>query len=240
MLNAATAAALDRIARRANDVLHAYEPGFAPADGAAASTRVRALPQNDPLAVVAPEGAYFLTPAADGAARYSRDGGFRVVGGALVSRDGSPVFGYAAGAGGRLAPLRIDSVDRAVGGVGNPRVERDGTFCYTRTSLDPRSGAKREERVDVGRVALARFPAGTLPVRLDGTHVGAPSGVSPHVGRPADGNFAALAVGARDLGGVDILAGLRRLQEAYMNFEALDAARQAGLGVEKTSLDLVK
>ena len=83
-------------------------------------------------------------------------------------------------------------------------LEDDGVLAYTRASIDPRTRERSVERVVVGRVALARFPAGGNPQRLDATHFGAVAGVVPHVGVPADGGFAALATRARDVGNVDI------------------------------------
>jgi hypothetical protein len=92
----------------------------------------------------------------------------------------------------------------------------------------------------VGRVALARFPAGTQPVRVDAVHVAAPAGVRAQVGVPGDGYFAPLVPHARDLGGVDIVAGLEKMREAYEAFDALRAAHQARGTLEKSALDLVK
>jgi hypothetical protein len=94
--------------------------------------------------------------------------------------------------------------------------------------------------VIVGRLALARLPAGTLAERAGATHVVPPHGVTPVVGRPADGTFAALTTFARDLGRLDLAAGLQRLQEAYLSFDALLSARHARGDVDKTTMDLVK
>lgn len=87
---------------------------------------------------------------------------------------------------------------------------------------------------------LARLPAGTLPERVDVTHVRAPRGVMPLVGHPSDGNFAALTLHARDLGRLNVVAGLQRLAEAYLSLEALLSAHHARGGTDKTTMDLVK
>ncbi|MGB8204596.1 MAG: hypothetical protein WCE83_07950, partial [Candidatus Baltobacteraceae bacterium] len=128
----------------------------------------------------------------------------------------------------------------ALGRVADPRIGADGTVSYPRTTVDPRGGERRSERVALGRLALARLPAGTQPVRLDATHVAAPAGVPVFVGVPADGTFAPLTTNARDRGRIDPAAGLQRLQEAYLAFEALQAEHMARLGTEKTTLDLLK
>ena len=120
------------------------------------------------------------------------------------------------------------------------RVESDGTVAYTRAAIDPRTGARSVERVVLGRIALARFPAGTQPARLDAARVAAPPGVVPHLGTPADGTFPALATYSRDAGAIDIDAGVARLDEAYRAFEALGAVVKSRASVQKTTMDLVK
>ena len=68
--------------------------------------------------------------------------------------------------------------------VGDVRVEDDGSLAYTRASIDPRTRERSLERTVVGRVALARFPAGGTPQRIDATHFSAVAGVVPHLGAP--------------------------------------------------------
>ncbi len=119
-------------------------------------------------------------------------------------------------------------------------LEDDGVLAYTRTSIDPRTRERSTERAVVGRVALARFPAGSNPQRLDATHFGAVAGIVPHVGAPADGAFPALATHARDIGNVDIDTGLQRLTEAYVAFSALQAANKAQGAGSKVVMDLLK
>ena len=239
MIDPAIAASFARIAARERDVMGAYRPGFIPESSDVAS-RSNVQPSADPLGVVAPEGTYFVTPGADGVARFSRDGGFVLEGGELRAPGGAPVLGIAFGRGSTLAPLRVDPYDAALGHASGARIDADGTFSYARTSVDPRTGERRAERVAVGRIALARFPAGSEPERVDGAHVRAPHGVVPHVGLPADGTFTALATHARDLGRVDIIASIEKMNDAYRSLEALRSAERARGSLEKQSMDLLK
>jgi hypothetical protein len=239
MISAATSDALERIATRASDVLSAYASGFEPQRADVAANAPSLERSQDPLSVVAPERTYFLVER-DGALRYTRDGAFTFDDGTLRAHDGAAVLGVRAGERAAPHPLEIDPIDRALGRVCDERVESDGAVSYARTTIDPRSGERRVERVAVGRVALARFPAGTQAARLDATHLDAPRGVVPFVGHPSDGAFGPLRTYARDTGRLDLLAGLQRLQEAYLSFEALRAAQNARGGLDKTTLDLVK
>lgn len=238
MIDLRNEAWLARIEARRSDVEHADVPGFVPdSNDVAGPTRIVA--QRDPLAVVAPEGTYFLTGDAKGALAFGRDGRFSVTDGWLCGPDGRRVLGFPHGAG-ALAPLRIDPRDAALGGIGEPRIEPDGSFVYGRMAVDPRSGERRVERATVGRIALARFPAGTQPARTGSAHVSPPPGVAPRVGCPAADGFPALVTQARDLGRVDLMAGLARLDEAYLSYGALRAAFRGRAEVEKATLELVK
>jgi len=231
-------AGLAGIEARRRDVAHADVAGFTPEAGdVTGPTRVVAW--RDPLAVVAPEGTYFLTGDGSGAIAYGRDGGFAVKDGWLCAAGGTRVLGFPDG-GRALAPLRIDPHDAALGGVGRPRIDPDGAFVYDRLAIDPRSGDRRAERVTVGRVALARFPAGTQPVRLDATRVKAPPGVAPRIGSPGTSGFPVLLTQARDLGRLDLLAGLERLDDAYIAYGAMRTAFRGRMGAEKAVMDLVK
>jgi len=136
--------------------------------------------------------------------------------------------------------LRVPEPDRTLGRAAGIQLEEDGVLAYTRASIDPRTRERTLERAIVGRVALARFPAGGNPQRLDATHFGAVAGVVPHIGAPADGGFAALATRARDAGNVDIDMGLQRLTEAYVAFSALQAANKAQGAGSKVVMDLLK
>jgi hypothetical protein len=242
VIDPATYDALSRIANRANDALHGYESGFEPVErDAARPTGAPTVPDSGPLAVAAPPGAYFVAQGAAGERLYTRDGGFRFEGGVLRTRDGTALLGHPSGGrAGVTSPLRADAVDLALGRLSAARIDGDGSLSCALSVVEPRTGARRVDRVVLGRVALARFPAGTAPPRVDATHVRAPAGVLPHVGLPGDGNFGTLATHARDLGGLDPEAGIARLQEAYVSFEALQAAHRAHGDVEKTAMDLLK
>jgi hypothetical protein len=239
MIDATTTAGLAEIAARERDVAHAYEPGFVPEanDVAAAPRTIRSA---DPLSVAAPAGTYFLASGSGDAVRFTRDGSFALVDGMLCGPDGRAILGFPIGEHAKLGPLRVDDFDRALGRVSQACVDSDGTLSYLRTSLDPRTGERRIERFAVGKVAVARFPAGTQPLRLDATHVTTPPGTKARVGVPGKDAFAALVPGARDLGGVDIVAGLEKVREAYDTFAAARAARHAHGSNEKTTMDLVK
>jgi hypothetical protein len=238
MMPQAIADALGRIEQQAQDVFGGFEPGFEPADARTKRHGAASAPSLDPLSVVAPDGSYFVSENGSGLG-FSRDGSFAFDDGTLRARDGAPVLGYGADAK-KPSPLRADPLDVALGRVANPRIARDGTLSYERSSLDPRTGERRFERVAVGRIALARFPAGTQPVRRDAVHVVAPRGVAASLGRAGESGSGFLTPFARDLGGVDMAAGLDRLQEAYLAFEALRTAGLARAGLERGAMDLVK
>jgi flagellar basal body rod protein FlgG len=238
MIDPATANALDRLDARNTDVRNAYAGGFVPLANDA-TRRPPIVSSSDPLSVALPDSAFVLTPDSGGQVGYSRDGAFHFTAGELRASDGRPVLGFASG-NRKLVPLRVDPYDAALGRVSEGRIEADGSVCYTRLCIDPRTGERRAERVTLGRIALARFPAGTQTERVDADHVRPPAGVSPQLGLPADGTFPALITKARDLGRVDILAGLEKMKEAYDNYEALRAAHHGRGETEKIAMDLVK
>lgn len=235
-LNAPISAALERIAERASDVRRAYEPGALPArdDVAAQSASQPAL---DPLSVALPESAYLVARGEKGYA-YTRDGSLCVRDGRLLDAAGRPILGT--NAGGTLTEIAIDPVDAALGRAGNVRVESDGSVVYDRPSIDPRNGARAAQRVVAGRVALARFPAASKLVPARDGSLAAPPGVAPHVGAPADGSFGALQTMRRTGFGVDLDASLARLKDAYVAFDALQAAEAAKGRCGKTVMDLLK
>jgi hypothetical protein len=156
--------------------------------------------------------------------------------------DGSAALGYPAANPGSSTPqrLRVDPVDAALGRVNDAHVEADGTVAYSRTVIDPKTSKPSTERVAIGRVALARFPAGTELQRVTATHATPPAGVVPTVGKPSEGTFGALATQSRDLGSVDFEAGLVQLREALLALDAMSAGAQVEARESKTALDLIK
>lgn len=239
MLGSPAVAALQRIADRANDVLAAYTPGAFPLrhDVDAGSSTV---PAADPLSAAAPNGAWFVTIDDRGARTYTRAGTFHVAAdGTLRTADDARVLGFANGET-AAGPLTLGEIDHALGRGRDARIEADGSLAYTRSSIDPRTRERSLERTVVGRLALARFPAGGNPHRIDATHFTAAAGVVPHIGVPADGTFGALVPNARDIGSVDLYAGLQRLSDAYVAFSALAAANRAQYDGDKVAMDLLK
>lgn len=241
MIGASALEAYDRVLSRAQDLREIFRSGARPLnDDVAGPPEI--VPSSDPLSIVPPPGAWLVTRGTDGQRAYERDGTLHFEDGVLRTASGADVLGYPSGDGRGAVPipLRITATDIALGRAGGARVEADGTVSYSRTALDPRSGARSAERVVIGRVALARFPAGTQPQRIDAARVTAPRGVVAHLGTAGDGTFAPLATFSRDAGTIDIAAGVARLDEAYRAFEALGAAMKSRAGVDKTAVDLVK
>ncbi len=237
-LNAAMSAALDRIAERAADVRRAFTPGAVPEHDDVLTTSAASDFTLDPLAVSAPDHAYFITVDDAGKSAYTRDGSFSLRGGALVDGGGRFVCGVRV-MGEAPAQLRVDPVDESLGRVRDAHVDRDGTFAYRRETIDPRTAARESQRVVVGRLALARFPAGTRLLG-DGDEMQAPPGVTPEIGVPGDERFAPLATMQRDRSRIDIDESLIRLKDAYLRFDALQAAEAAKGHLGKTAMDLVK
>lgn len=184
-LSSPLSAALDRITERAADVRRAYTPGAIPEHDDVATPATFFDFTLDPLAVAAPEEAYFIAADDTGRTTYTRNGAFTLRDGRLSDADGRAIVGARA-PGEALAPLRLDPVDEALGRVRDARLERDGTLTYRRETVDPRSGAREEQRVVIGRVALARFPAGTRLESSDGSHGSAPPGIAPQIGMAGD------------------------------------------------------
>lgn len=241
MIGASPVDAYERVLARAQDLRDAFRPGAIPLnDDVRAAPAV--VPSTDPLSVVPPPGAWLVTRSAGGARAYERDGTFSLADGVLRTPGGAEVLGYPAGdaRGAVPVPLRVTPTDLALGRAANARIDGDGTVAYVRASIDPATGTRGVERVVLGRVALARFPAGTHPARLDSARVAAPAGVVPHLGTPADGTFPPLATASRDAGTIDVAAGVARLDEAYRAFEALGAAVRSRSHVDKTAVDLIK
>ncbi len=239
MVNAATEDALERITQRAADVQHAFMPGASSSFGDVVTEAAASQATLDPLSVAAPADAYFITTDERGRTVYTRDGGFVLAGGTLAGANGSAILGFRSSAG-ATSELHVDDVDAALGRVNGLRIEPDGTLTYDRAVIDPRTGARERERVAVGRVALARFPAATKLAASDANHFLAPAGIPPHVGRAGDGNFARVAPMQRETSRIDFDRSLDRLEEAYVAFDAVQAAHKVQGGIGKTAMDLLK
>lgn len=239
LVNPTTVAALERIAQRAADVKMAFTPGAFPQHDDVATPHPVSQPDLDPLAIAPPKDAYFMVDSQRGRQCYTRDGSFALSHGELRGDDGKPVLGYVR-EGAPLSPLRVDPVDASLGRVQNPRIDPHGTLSYARSVIDPRTGARELQRVTVGRVALARFPAATKLQPMDANHFLAQDGIQPHIGLPGDENFALVQPGRREGSSVDLDASLARLQDAYIAFDALLAARKSHGSTAKTVMDLVK
>lgn len=238
-VNPATANALEYIAQRASDVYRAYTPGAQALhpDVAAQGTRAQAIP--DPLAIAPPAGTYLVSNDWHGRTCYTQNGNLHLANGTLTGSDGRPVLGFT-NANATLSELRIDPVDFALGRAANVRIDADGSVVYSRTSIDPQTGGREEERVSIGRIALARFPAGTKLTQRDADSAVAPAGVVPHIGRPSDGNFDEVAPMHETPSGVDLDLSLQRLNDAYMALDALLAAHKAQGSLGRTAMDLLK
>ena len=238
-LNPNLSAALDRIAERAADVRRAYTPGAIPQHDDVALPKTAPVFTLDPLAVTASDDAYFVTNDEQGRRSYTRDGSFALRGGRLVDAEGRPILGRS-GQEAALSELCVDPVDEALGRVRNVRIERDGSLVYSRDAVDPRSGTRESQRVVIGRIALARFPAGTRLETSDGSHCAAPAGVVAQTGLAADGRFGPLSPMHREHSRIDVDESLVRLKDAYLAFDALQAAEAAKGHLGKTAMDLLK
>jgi flagellar hook protein FlgE len=238
-LNSALSLALDRIAERARDVRRAFEPGASPAYDDVATGRTSSVPTLDPLSVVAPDGAYFLSKDVTGQTTFTRNGSFHLNEGVLVGADERPVLGFVA-AEGALGELRIDPIDAVLGRARNVHIEPDGSLGYDRITIDPRTARPEPQRIVAGRVAVARIPAATKLESIEGGAFTLPPGVLPHTGLAGEGAFGPLQPMRRERSGVDLDESLARLKAAYVAFDALAAAETANRYLGKTALDLVK
>jgi hypothetical protein len=238
-INASMERALDYISQRADDVMHAYTPGAVPKFDDVATERSLKQPSFDPLCVAMPEGTYLLAAGTRGRTLYGRDGALHFEGATLTGEDGRPVLGFSKG-GAALGPIQIDPVDQALGRARNLRIATNGSVAYDRDLIDPLTGLRHVERVSLGRIALARFPAATKLNVVDAVHGEAPAGVVPHVGVPGDGNLPLLSPMARASSRIDVDRSLERLQGAYVAFDAVEAAHKVQGVVGKTTMDLLK
>jgi len=227
MIPPATADALERIQARAADVYRAYQAGgSAEHDDVNLGTRPYEN-TNDPLSVAAPPDTYFVTHPAGGARVYTRDGSFVLNGNVLQTRDGAAVLGFPSGSArtGVPVPIELPRADVALGRCSDVKIESDGVVSYTRATIDPRTRERSVERVIAGTLALAKFPAGTRPVRISATQLGAPAGIPPHVGTPSDGVFPGVITYARDVGRVDVFDRLGQI------IDVIEKIRDSRVGV---------
>jgi flagellar basal body rod protein FlgG len=237
-LNPNLGAALDRIEERAADVRRAFTGGALPQRDDIATAGPTTYFTLDPLSVSAPEGTYFITRDARGDLGYTRDGSFALRDGRLVDEGGNAVQG--ANPDGRLTDVAIDPVDGVLARAGDERIESDGTLSYSRGIVDPRNAKSQLRRFAAGRLALARFPAGTRMISTDGLAYRPSSGVAAELGVPTANGMGALSPMHRDRSRIDVDRSLLRLKEAYMAFDALHAAESAKANLGKTAMDLVK
>jgi flagellar basal body rod protein FlgG len=243
MIDGLAAKAYDEIEARVEDLKNEFRSGYQPKHGdSALSGSTNHVSSLDPMNAVAPDKSYYVCVDAQGRRFYTRDSNLKFESGELRTSDGHAVLGfsYADEYDTAPKPLVADKVDVTMRRIGNAHVDADGSVAYTRTVVDPRTGEQKTETVTVGRIALARFPAGTRLDSADGLHGTAPSGVDPTYGRPGEGEFALLAPKSRDLGGVDMVAGLSHLREAYLAFNAIQSAHGARGKTDKTAMDLIK
>lgn len=239
VIDAATQRVLETIQQRAQDVQRAYTPGAEASFDDVVARRPADRAAIDPLSTVPPQDARFLIAGDRGSTLYTRDGCFAIENATLVGSDGRPILGFTHG-NSALGALHVDAVDAALGRVMNARIEPDGSLAYDRRTFDPRTGAQETQRVVVGRVALARFPAATRLIPVDANHGAAPAGVEAHVGRPGDGNFLPLETLRRSGSGIEMDRSLERLEDAYLAFDAMQAARKAQGATAKAAMDLLK
>ncbi|MGH7708629.1 MAG: hypothetical protein ACREM6_12020 [Vulcanimicrobiaceae bacterium] len=242
MIEATSARVFTEIEGRAADLTNQFTPGYVPADDSERLTdAVRATRSLDPMSTVAPPATYYIGEDSQGRRFYSRDSALRLDDGALHTRDGSAILGFPAGTtGDEPVPLAADPVDVALGRVGEPHVDASGDVAYTRNAVDPKTAEIKPEQIVIGRIALARFPAGTQIDAADGVHITAPAGVEPHIGRPGEGDFAKLIAQSTDQGQIDMFKGLTHLRDAYLAFSALQTASHARNKTDKVSMDLIK
>jgi len=239
MMNAGVARAIESVEKRGDDLRMVFSGGALPNFNDALRAE-RTVITGEPLSLVLPPDA-FLVAGEPRAPAYSRDGALAVRDGVLVSSDGTPVLGFRDGdTSGIPQTLQVEKNDAILGRAEDLRIEPDGIFGYARSVLDPGTQVASVERVIVGRIALARFPAGTRLERVDPTHAKPPASVIPHVGTPNDGSFASVEVQRRAVGGVDSDAAIARLQEAYLTMRAFGAEERARNAFARGAFDLVK
>lgn len=228
LISDSTARALENVAARERELLHTLPAGNSPLGD----------PYAAQIPCEAPQGTYFITRDEGGRSLFLRSSGLYLNGANLTDGNGRGILGYTSPEG-ALQPLRVDPVDASLGLAQNARVGSDGTVTYDRSTIDPATGGRTLQRLTIGRLAVARFPAGT---RLSGddSYAAAPAGIVPYIGAPGDGGFAPLQTRSQGDRNSDLDSGLARLQEAYLALDALRAAGAAQGSVQKTVMDLLK
>lgn len=224
-----TEIAVERVQQRVeslrSDALHAYDPAYQPRDGRAAAAPGEPAPQANlqaPLSCEAPAGAFLVFDAPDGRRSYVRAAALTVRDGRLVDGDGLPLLGYPQGAApGVVGELRIEGRDGLLSRAVALRIERDGSIRYARHTLDGQ-GRTATQWLSLGRIALATFESGVARIAAPGEQT------TPMLELRAQG------------GRVDLPRALERLQEAYLQLDALRAARVAQDAGDRTALGIVK
>jgi hypothetical protein len=243
MIDGVTSRALDRLDARMEDLSNQYEPGYIPTlDDDNKTSGPRAVASLDELHTTAPQDTFYVCVDAQGRRFYTRDGAFDLQESALRTKDGSSVLGFLpdAPAGSSPQALGVDPIDAVLGRASDAKIDADGTFEYSRKTIDPRTGAAKSERVVVGRLALARFPDGTRITAADGVHATAPAGVEAMLGVPKSDSFRGLVVHSDDRGGIDIQAGLSHLRESFLAFNVMQSAQNAHGHTDQVAMDLIK
>ena len=239
MTSSGVARAALAVERRAEDLRLLYTGGAQPNFADAIRTE-SSEPARDALSIALPPDAYLVAGDSKKPA-FTRDGALSVRDGTLVDGSGTPVLGYPAGdTSGVPRELHIDKDDALLERAQDVRIEPDGVFGYARTIVDPKTLQAHIERVAVGHLALARFPAATNLERIDATHARPPANVVPFLGTPNDGHFSAVFPQRRAIGGLDADTAISRLQDAYLALRALGALERTQNGVIRGALDLVK
>ena len=219
LIGDSTARALDAIAAREREVLNIFP-------------QTDSLERSGQLHCEPPPGCYFIAREENGVRTFLRPSALYFSGGVLTDGNGRPILGYTAPTA-ALSPLRTEPVDSALGWAGEAHIGSDGVVGYDRSVIDPLSGDRHAQYVTIGRLAVARFPAGT---KVTGAP---PQGIEPHLGVPGEGGFAALNTAQKPFDR-ELDDGLQRLQEAYLSLDALRAAGDAQGSVQKTTMDLLK
>lgn len=227
----------NEISSRTAELMHAGQAGFEPVH-ADVRGPARSMPAVTAFSAAAPGDAQFMFYDKVGRRSFSRDGELHVEDGIVKSRDGKCIQGFSGNTPG-VGELQVDAHDISLGRVHNLHIESDGAVCYSRTVIDPNTMQRRNERVAIGTLALARFPAGTQLVKGPAGDR-PPFGIEPHIGRAGDGNFAMVQPGRVDAGRIDLNRALDRMHDLYTQLEAVTAANQARMGSDKTAMDLVK